>query len=258
MFNNPIISEAASYIAGHVADHLLGQFRTKVIDRWTRHRARQFILAFGERVSIAQASEEEIRETLNQILEDEKKSEVLFEAYRSVCLSRSKTIGPRAIGLLTARILAEDREATGFEEVWFQIYESFGDIELISTLEFYRDSFQIADAGKRKDYHLYGTKLVIDWREEVTEFKSAADRDPINLWEALGPFGGKLGQFGLISTSVQEKVWDYEEDSERHIDQDGTARKVTWKIYADRNDEECALLIAQAIPREASIDGVNS
>src|SRR5258708_35858215 len=80
---------------------------------------------------------EDVDERLTAILEDEAKSEVLFEAYRRVCLSTSKRLGPRIVGLLTGRLVLEGRMADDTEERIFAAAESLSDAELIEFMKSY-------------------------------------------------------------------------------------------------------------------------
>ena len=54
---------------------------------------------------------------------------------------------------------------------------------------------------------------------------------PMDLANELGAWAPKLTRHGLISDDVKERQWDYPEDSERHIDEPGTAREITWWVY---------------------------
>ncbi|MFM9709894.1 hypothetical protein, partial [Streptomyces galilaeus] len=78
-------------------------FGKSVIEKWTRYRAERFFEAFVETIGIELVDGVETPETdrqLAEILADDFKTETLYDAYRRVCFSKSKTIGPRIIGLL--------------------------------------------------------------------------------------------------------------------------------------------------------------
>jgi len=234
---------------------MIDQFRHSVIERWSRHRSQEFIRTFASAVVDPTTRPAQVESTRTAILDDDRKSEILFDSYRAVCLSRSKTIGPRAIGLLTARILAEERLAASAEETWFQVYELLSDTELISVYDFYSDAFNKARIENHKDYKLQLDTLTIDWAHEDGHFKSDVDRSPFNLHECIGSWAGKLDQLGLITTRVREKVWDYGEDSERGIDEAGTARRIIYEIILSSADEKYTLLIKQAIPHSDNTTG---
>jgi hypothetical protein len=241
-------SEIASYAVGKCDDYLVESFRHHVIEPWSRRRAEQFFLAFVAGIADATMPTADIQATLTAILNDEAKTEVLFEAYRTVCLSKSKTVGPRAIGLLTAQIISEKRIATGFEERWFEVYESCTDFELADLSEFYGDEFAKARGEKDEKYKIKFNHLVVEWARDDSNFKGDVDRSPLNLHEVLGSWAAKLERLGMIRVEAEEKVWDYREDSERHIDEPGTARRITYRLYLDLPDEEYAALIRKAQP----------
>ncbi len=240
--------EPISLIAGTASEYLLTKFGKSVIERWTRHRAKNFIDSFF--LAVAQKKpKEDIHSLLSEILESDVKTEVLFDAYRSVAFSKSRDVGPRAIGLLTAQIISENRPSTGFEDRWVKVFETLSDIELVAVHEFYHDQFQKYRSGTSKDHKVRGKEMEIRWLDETTEFKGKdINRSQLDLNYDLGSWAGPLGNLGMIRTRVTEDVWDYKGDSERHIDEDGTARKTTYWIYLDLPDEEFAELIAGAIP----------
>ena len=95
---DPMAAEVVSYVGEKLAEELLEQFQHRVFDPRRRKRAKDFIDAFAVAVVDPATPQNEIQSTLTKILDDEIKSEVLFDAYRSACLSLSKAIGPRAIG----------------------------------------------------------------------------------------------------------------------------------------------------------------
>ena len=75
---------------------------------------------------------------LRTLAEATQKTEVLYDAYRSVCFSKSKTMGPRILGLLTASIVLEKRTATDEEEPVFKAAEALSDPELLEFFKAYR------------------------------------------------------------------------------------------------------------------------
>src|SRR5258708_1534741 len=89
-----------------LAKTLAKQFRGAVIERWTRYRAENFFEGFVESVGLEiheGAENPDVDQKLSAMLGDDTKSEVLFDAYRRVCFSTSKKLGPRIIGLLTGQ-----------------------------------------------------------------------------------------------------------------------------------------------------------
>ncbi|HAO80199.1 MAG TPA: hypothetical protein DCQ92_14770, partial [Verrucomicrobia subdivision 3 bacterium] len=103
------------------------KFTSAVIERWTRFRAEKFFEAFVEVLSEEMKDgieSPDVDKALETLLKDEVKSEVLYDAYRRVCFSTSKTIGPKVIGLLTGYLVFEGRMASEGEERAFQAAES--------------------------------------------------------------------------------------------------------------------------------------
>lgn len=112
---------------------LMKKFGTEVISRWTNYRAHAFIETFVAEVAKTEkagGSVKGLEPLLEEIVKDKVKSELLFEAYRKVSLSASKEIGPRVIAVITARLVAESREATQDEEQMMWVAETFNDGEL--------------------------------------------------------------------------------------------------------------------------------
>ncbi len=72
----------------------------------------------------------ELDEIHRKIGNDPKSEELFGEIYRKVCLSSSRTIGPKLMGILAAKIFKEDRQATCAEMRIFDIAESLNDNEL--------------------------------------------------------------------------------------------------------------------------------
>src|SRR5437868_4854945 len=104
----------ASKVSGSVAKIIGKHFGKAVVERWSRHRAERFFEAFAEGLDRGARSDGgplDSEAMLTQILNDETKTEVMFDAYRRVCLAKSKTIGPRMIGLLTAELVLKGKMA---------------------------------------------------------------------------------------------------------------------------------------------------
>ena len=101
----PVTSLLTGHLAGKLVDRVSRSFRTNVIERWSKRRANNFFQQFCREVEIELAGgrSEELETLLDKMLQDEHSTELLFDAYRRVSLSRSKAIGPRVIGILTAK-----------------------------------------------------------------------------------------------------------------------------------------------------------
>ena len=135
-------------VSGRMLDHATGKlmealgqrFQTEVIQRWTKPRAQNFFEAFCQEVlkesSVQNNGNADV--LLDMILEDDVRSEVLFDSYRRVCMARSRDMGPRIIGLLTAQVIANGAKATNSEEQIFMAAEQLTDDELLAFVDFYK------------------------------------------------------------------------------------------------------------------------
>jgi len=149
---------------------------------------------------------DEIREKLDAIMADERNSETMFEAYRAVCLCKSKILGPRCIALLTAKIVAAGRYANPKEEQWGQAYELLSDIELGEIWRYYAERFRLA-RNSDKEHLLKEGLLTVIWYTDTIAQDNEIIQSPLNLFDALGSWGPKLQQLGMIETVSSQIVF---------------------------------------------------
>lgn len=223
---DPVSSLLIGHAAGKLLDKFGSSFRAHVIERWSRRRAEEFIVQFCEEVSRQHGTTpQELGEALTRITEDEVCSEILFDAYRRLALSRSRVLGPRIIALLTAELVGEKRIASDAEDAILLAAENLSDGELVAFARFVREE-QAKSAGDKG--------LRIRWCEEQFDsnwpYKQTVSTGPLDLEECLGRWAAKMKSYGIIKDEVQERQFDYEEDSERHIDEPGTIREIVWWI----------------------------
>lgn len=228
-----------------VASSLAKSFASNVIERWTRHRAESFFKEFQNRL-LEQRMKGDINVDLAQeieaILSTDMGSEVVFDSYRRVSFAKSKNIGPRIIGVLTAEICIEKRLADDFEELIFSVAETLNDRELIDSMSTINFWFDLSNHGKRRG-NLTGSafieenelKYVLD-HHVIEDISYVANSKDINLsadglYEDFGSGIQKLKSLGVLNTRIQQSTFSYKEDGERYIDQDGTAQ-VTIKTLA--------------------------
>lgn len=237
------------------------RFGTSVIERWTRHRAAKFyegfVKAFSEEAREGR-DPQTVDQLLQEILADEKRTEVLFDAYRSVTFARSKTIGPRIIGLLTAAIVIEDRSATEDEELIFAAAEELSDADLQAFVESYGTySAQAANPTVKDGPNIKGGMVIIPWSKETRDSawshsrEAEIDTTPIELAEALGFWASRLERLGFVSSKVTHREQEYKEDSERHIDQDGVLSIYSFSIIFQPQCKRLSALGARAIAMDS-------
>jgi len=249
---DPISSLLTGHISGKALDRVSDLFRVHVIERWSRYRAQQFLdqLCIEVQREVNGEESQSLMLLINKILDDAISSEVLFDAYRRVALSRSKTFGPRVIAILTARILAEERFTDSNEEVMMVMVESHYDDELEEFASFVHGYMQDAIESEKEDVSIAKNgDIRIDWHSEQLDsnwrHKTAISVSPLNLNEAIGAWASKVEALGILSTEVTERNWEYKEDSELHIDQDGSVRELKRSIVIHKEYLELASLITR-------------
>lgn len=219
-------------IGKKLAAIIANKFGTKVIERWTRFRAEKFFEGFVDSLTEEQNTGSvsvEADAALEKILDDDVKSEVLFDAYRAVCFAKSKTHGPKIIGLLTGYLVAEGRLTHPDEDCVFRAAETLSDTELLELFKEYRKRSKAAEKckDKNKDAHWEGNFLVVPWTEEIQDSARPHSREaeietsPLNLGEVFGFWAAHAEQVGLLSSRNTQRQVEYKEDSDRHIDEDG-------------------------------------
>jgi len=252
--------EPMSLLAGHVAgkfiDRMAKSFRLNVIERWSKHRSQQFFEQFCREVELelAGGKSDKLELMLDQMLENETTTEFLFDSYRRVSLSRSKTVGPRVIGIISARLALQQRELTEVEETILDAAEQLYDDELIKFSEFCCEHRHRATNEKEKDVILSNDGILrIKWNSEQIDSNWNRDSDvslePLNLTDCYGGWAAKMQSLGILKTDLTEKRWNYEEDSERHIDQKGTVREISWWVLTFDKYFDFAEIINRVKPK---------
>jgi len=128
--------------------------------------------------------------------------------------------------------------ANGTEEDVFRAAESLSDPDLIELFKEFRRRARHADSSKdsKKDAHWDGDAVVIPWTEETRDSALAHSREteidvsPLNFEVVFGSWGGNVARLGLLTSRVSHREVEYEEDSERHIDQDGVLSIYSWTL----------------------------
>lgn len=246
----PISSFLIGHASGKLLDGISDLFRIHVIERWSRFRAQQFLgqLCIEVEKEMKGEHSDNLEQVIGKILQDECATEALFDAYRRVVLSRSKTLGPRAIAVLTARIMVEQRVADSTEETMMDILESLYDEQLQELSEFIHDHTEKALDGANLDVlRSKNGDIKIAWSKEQLDSNwdsaYAVSVSPLNLTVSLGAWASKAESFGILSTEVIQGQWEYKEDCERHLDQDGTIREFQRWVIIHGGFEDLADII---------------
>ena len=240
----PISALVTGYATDKLVDVAERMVRKHVIERWTRMRAIEFYREFCATLLKAESSQEELQDLLDELLSDETKSEIVFEAYRLVCLAKSKTIGPRIIAVLVAEIVQRDGIADNEEEILLAAAEA------LSDSEFSDFATAIKELGSPNKWGEF--KRVLDKRQIDSNLSN--DHVEIgqgSLVDVYGTWAEKLKTIGLVAESVSERTFHYQEDSERHIDMDGSVREIIWTAHFHRPSARLAELVDRVSPESA-------
>jgi hypothetical protein len=193
-----------------------------------------FLQAFIEEYKIeldAKEQNTQADEQLVKILSSDSMKAFLFERIRNVFLSKSRVISPIAIGFISAKVFAEKRNPTIEEECLFEALESLSDEELRAFCTEYKisiDKMKVMETKKnypRKTTDGILIYEIIDEFDSVRSSEKTINTGEIDLQIMYGSWARKLQSFGLIQTETQIQKFDYKEDSERHIDEDGSVER---------------------------------
>lgn len=176
----------ADHVLGKALDRLGTEFKSRVIDRWTRQRADEFVRTFCALV-LEGVNEAAIDSTLDELLRDDNKSAALFDAYRRISFCASPSLGPRVIALVTAKVVAEVRKPSTDEEQVLAAAQLLNDGELTEAR---------------------------DWFVRYVEFRRALEgpytystgpcqSGGLHIWDEWGTWAGKLSTLGFLSHTVQ-------------------------------------------------------
>lgn len=226
-----MLTVATSVIGKTAVKTAAKKFSGAVIERWTRYRAERFFEGFVEVLANEFTSgdqTDEVDKRLSLILADDRKSEVLFDAYRRVCFTKSKTLGPRIIGLLTGELVHEGRMADSTEEKVFDAAELLSDPELIAFMKDYQEQRKDAESaqGPKAKHRMSGESIIVEWLRQSSDTSGHGEHEIGSFpWEdALGRWAAGLHQCGLIEDRIQQKIHrlDY-----RHDEAEGETRTIT-------------------------------
>jgi hypothetical protein len=214
-------------------DHALDGAISQAIAKASAYRSRRFIDALIEVVRLEldhNVSEDELNDLLGKLVK-EANSEAVFDACRRACLSRSKDLGPRIIALLTAVLLSEERGPSDEEEMILDVAERLNDNELKSAVSTIRRWEQelISDPSKKVEQRHGELRKQVDKVQLSDDDQGEVGLGSRLLWE-FGVMGERMRGCGLVEEYVEQARIHWKEDSERHIDEDGSATQTTWII----------------------------
>lgn len=231
------------FVAGHLGGKALDKAVETVVSgiaRLSRHRVEVFVRNFCAEAAHCLKCENDVKlnERINELLTNDAATDVLFECVRSVSVSRTRDLGPRIIAAIGARVISESRQPTDEEELILVAAESLSDQQIGELVALVQEAR--TEIGKSNKDYVVTDDGIIEFKFCEENFDSNWHRDdtvnvgPLNIGESLGRWALQPKSLGLIEDDVRERSWSYSEDSERHVDQDGTAREVTWWIRLPR------------------------
>jgi hypothetical protein len=212
------VTLAISVVGKTLATSIAKKFGGSVIERWTRRRRETFFQSFAEALAIEFSTgvqTEDVDKRLAELLADDTKSEVLFDAYRRVCFSKSKTLGPRIIGLLTGQLVHEGRMANYEEECIFEAAELLSDGDFVGFMKSYQEHRKKAEGitDPNAEHRMLGDSIIIRWSTEssdsapfMSKFGNELDIGPFPWEEALGRWAVKLKASGLMEERVSQNL----------------------------------------------------
>lgn len=210
---DPISTSIVQSIGSEALSRIASRFAQRAREDWLERRGREFWSRFQRSVaedSGVAVSGAALDGCLEELLRDETKMEVVSEAARSAFLSKSRTVGPRVIALLAARIVLEDRTATANEELVLDACEALSDSDLRSLRDYLADRKASRD-GQVRAY------VTSEARDTTFSFSSAKIGPP-DLTREIGPWANKLEAIGLFHQEVEESLEEERGTSQTSFD----------------------------------------
>lgn len=253
MVLTPLAATLASSAKSAAVSKVQAFVKQKVIERWSRYRAERFFESFLDEVA-KQADDRYQSASLDELLDrldaEDEATSTLFDAYRRVCLSASRDVGPRIIGLLTAEVVLASRSASDGEERMFQAAELLTDADFKELVDYTRARQGSLSTEQSEQFaeHGYVSYVVNERVDEVEatrgQFASVA---PPNLGAALGIWGLRLDALCLIYEDRRERIRIENADSERYRDEDMHVRTITDYVVTTREYHRLVALAERAI-----------
>ncbi|MFG1690693.1 hypothetical protein ACGF5M_00820 [Gemmatimonadota bacterium] len=219
----------------------------KVLGRWSDYRARRFVDQFVAELGrdLETADPAVLEDRLAKIVEDESKSAALYEAFRHVLLSASREIGPRVLALHMAEVVAGLVDDLEVSDAVMSAASTLLDFEFEEFLG-YAVANGITDASFAESL-VQVAVIKFDMTDFDSNWRGRGPTGAIPLRSDVGSWAQKLQSVGLLVQDISEEEFDYKEDGERYIDEDGTVRRVHRNIELREGTSHLARLTQLAI-----------
>jgi hypothetical protein len=211
---------------------------TNVISAMAQLRARVFFESFLKALRLnppGQPGGEETLRKLDDLIQGSYGRDIIYEACRRVSLCRSKLFGPRIIGVLAGKLLLEAREADEVEESIYAVATELSDEDMLSFLA----QYEVWKGEHFKEGRSAALTVPFDEHSIGVGRAGSIDFSSINFREHFGNWGRVLSSHGFIESLSSMRRVPYQEDSDRHIDEDGIDDIYATSIYCS---ESCAAL----------------
>ena len=223
-----MVDPVTTYLGSTALERAADLFGKKVIGRWADYRARRFIEQFVEAVAAEDkrsAEEADVDQRLTDIVADERKAAALFDAFRRVCFSASREIGPRVLALHMAEVVAGRVDDEEVSDAVMTAAANLLDFEFEEMLSF-AASKGVEGASFAESLEEVAVVITetVDFDSNWKGSRKAMGFLPLRM--EMGSWALKLEQVGLLVQELSEEEFDYKEDSEAHIDEPGTVRRV--------------------------------
>ncbi|MBB5356856.1 hypothetical protein HDE76_000038 [Rhodanobacter sp. ANJX3] len=241
----PVLSALTSQLLSEAKSLI----KADVIARWSNYRSHRFVDALVDAIRDErdhELSEDELNHSLSELVKKDNNSEALFEAYRRVCFARSRDIGPRMIGILTATLILEERRPTKIEDAILDVSENLNDDELREVVETVKRWSAIALSGGEGARHLEGQLQYVAHQSTVVSKDGQTSDTGSMLIDTLGSWGEKLRTYGLLFERVQERVIKKEGQVSLSATQFGPDRTIAHSIIFREGYQNLVDLIDRA------------
>lgn len=239
-------------VIGKLTGLVWSKVRGLVFERAAKHRQKVFVESLTETLReelFYDASEDAAEALLDKMLAKKELEEAVHDSFRRVALSRSRELGPRITGYMLGNILAESRAASVDEQRWADASENLYDDELRDFVQSF-DQWTMAAEDKKPGFFLNGFGLSSQIHSDSMDDSRQGQMDTSSLLPGSKSWQRKLASLGIIYERILDQRVRYEADLERHVDEPGSTRTVTWSLVIPDNSRPFVELIKRAIAAE--------